>query len=131
MFPVYDYDEKKEKGKQESDILTVYRGQKIAIGIQLTVDKEWRYSLQSNEKLTVQIRTDRNEVVLEKVYTADDVDPDDKIITARFDEKETQEFNVGDFYITAFVDGYMIFTPKKIKVKDVIEYVEPRKESLF
>ena len=102
-----------------ADALVVYLGHKISIGIQLVVDAVWRYSLQSNEQLTVQLRKPDDSVVLEKVFTSADVDCEDKIVNVTLDGDDTN-LPEGKYFLCAFVDDYVIFDAKPVLIRKVV-----------
>ena len=99
--------------------LVIYAGHKISIGIQLIVDKVWRYSLQSTEQLTVQLRKPDDSVVLEKVFTSADVDAEDKIVNVTLDGEDTN-LPDGKYYLCAFVDDYVIFDASPVVIRKVV-----------
>lgn len=99
-----------------------YRGHKAVCGIQLVVDGIWRYQLQEGEQLTVEIRDESNTAVITKTFGASDIDTKDKIATAEFSESETSTLNADNkYFITAFVDGYVVLPAKPIYVKEVVQ----------
>lgn len=112
MFPP-----KKEPPKPQP--LVVYAGHHISIGIQLVVDKVWRYKLQNDEQLTVQLRKPDDTVVLEKVFTSADVDDEDKIVNVTLDGEDTN-LPDGDYFLVAFADDYLIFEPKPVLIRKVV-----------
>lgn len=107
-----------EKPKEKA--LIIYAGHKISIGIQLVVDGVWRYKLQNNEQLTVQLRTPEDVVTVEKVYTVADVDDEDKIVNVTFDGSDT-DLPDGKYYLVAFVDDYVIFNPELVEIRKVVK----------
>ena len=103
--------------------LIIYKGHKISIGIQLVVDGDWRYKLQNDEQLTVQLRTPTDTVALEKVYTVADVDDEDKIVNVTLTGSDT-DLAEGEYYLAAFVDDYLIFEPKPVEIRKVVQQHE-------
>ena len=99
--------------------LVIYSGHKISIGIQLVVDAVWRYKLQSNEQLTVQLRKPDDSVVLEKIFTSADVDDEDKIVNVTLDGEDTN-LPDGKYYLVAFADDYLIFEPQPVIIRKVV-----------
>ena len=99
--------------------LVVYSGHHISVGIQLVVDRVWRYALQSDEQLTVQLRKPDDTVVLEKVFTSADVDDEDKIVNVTLDGEDTN-LPDGKYYLCAFVDDYVIFDAKPVVIRKVV-----------
>ena len=112
MFPP-----KKETPKPQP--LVIYAGHKISIGIQLIVDEVWRYKLEDNEQLTVQLRTPADSVALSKVYTSADVDDEDKIVNVTLEGTET-DLPDGEYFLVAFVDDYVVFEPKSVEIRKVV-----------
>lgn len=106
--------------KIESNPLVIYRGHKISIGIQLVVDAVWRYKLQNDEQLTVQLRKPDDTVALEKVFTSADVDAEDKIINVTLDGNDT-DLTEGKYFLAAFVDDYLVFEPKPVEIRKVVK----------
>ena len=102
-----------------ADALVIYSGHKISIGIQLVVDAVWRYKLQDDEQLVVQLRKPDNSVALEKVYTSADVDDEDKIINVTLNGEDTN-LPDGPYFLCAFVDDYVIFDAKPVVIRKVV-----------
>lgn len=102
-----------------ADALEIYAGHKISIGIQLVVDAVWRYKLQSNEQLTVQLRSPADEVILEKVYSSADVDEEDKIVNITLDGEDTN-LPEGKYFLVAFVDDYIVFDAQPVIIRKVV-----------
>lgn len=117
MFPV----EKIEENCQKSKEMIIYRGQKVSFGVLLTVDKNWKYELQADETLTVEIRNVDNEAVITKKFTKSDVDKKDKIISVTLSEEETKTLEKGRNYICLSVNGYIAMKPRPVIVKDVVD----------
>lgn len=105
--------------KREPLIPTIYARYKASLGIQLVVDKVWRYVLQSNEQLTVQFRKPDDTVALEKVYTSADVDPDDKIVNVELDAEDTN-LPDGMYYLCAFVNSFVVINAHPIAIRKVV-----------
>lgn len=99
--------------------LVIYAGHKISIGIQLVVDAVWRYKLQDDEQLTVQLRKPDDTVVLEKVFTSADVDDEDKIVNVTLTGEDTN-LPDGKYYLCAFVDDYVIFDASPVVIRKVV-----------
>ena len=100
-------------------MLTIYAGHKISIGIQLVVDEIWRYKLDNNEQLTVQLRAPDDTVKLQKVYTSADVDDEDKIVNVTLDGTDT-DLPDGKYFLVAFVDDYVVFDPQPVTIRKVV-----------
>lgn len=117
MFPVDKIEENCKKSKE----MIIYRGQKASFGVLLTVDENWKYELQVDETLTVEIRNVDNEAVITKNFTKADVDNKDKIVSVTLSEEETKTLEKGRNYICLSVNGYIAMKPRLIVVKDVID----------
>lgn len=99
--------------------MIIYRGNKAVCGIQLTIDRVWRYSMSGGDVLTVKvIDHSGNEIV--KVYTMEDVDRQDKMITVELSEADTLCLEAGRGKITADLNGYMAVRPTAIYIKEEI-----------
>lgn len=105
--------------QKQEDVLIIYSGHKISIGIQLIVDEVWRYKLDNNEDLTVQLRKPDDTVALEKVYTSADVDDEDKIVNVTLDGEDTN-LPDGKYFLVALVDDYIVFEPKPVQIRKVV-----------
>ena len=97
----------------------IFRGNKAVCGVQLVVDKVWRYQLQEGEQLTVEIRDAENVPVLTKEFTSETIDNYDHIAVVELSENETALLTEDKYYITAFVDGYVVLKPVPVYVKEV------------
>ena len=105
--------------KKKENTLTIYAGHDISIGVQLVVDEVWRYTLQSTEQLTIQLRRPDDSVVFTKVYTAADVDSEDKIITVTLDGEDT-DLPEGRYYLAGLVNNYVVFKPIPVDIRKVV-----------
>lgn len=97
--------------------MIIHRGKKAVCGIQLTIDKVWRYVLSRGEVLTVKVVDSAgNDIV--KTYTAEDVDPIDKMIRVELSETDTLCLEAGRGKISADVNGYLAVEPTSIYIKE-------------
>lgn len=99
--------------------LVIYIGHKLSLGIQLVVDGAWRYSLDDNEQITVQLRKPDDTVALEKVYTSQDVDSEDKIVNVTLSSSDTN-LPAGMYFLVAFADDYVLFPPQPVILRKVV-----------
>ena len=104
---------------KDADALVIYIGHKVSLGIQLVVDAVWRYSLQSDEQITVQLRKPDDTVALQKVYTSEDVDAEDKIVNVTLDGEDTN-LPAGKYFLVAFADDYVLFPPQPVIFRKVV-----------
>ena len=99
--------------------MIIFSGKRAVCGIQLTIDKVWRYALQEGETCTVKIM-DRDHNVLTKVYTKSDVDPIDKQIKVELTPAETELMALGRGTITAYFNDLVAVPPIAIYVKEAL-----------
>lgn len=99
--------------------MIIYKGKKAVCGIQLTIDNVWRYAMQNTDSLKVRI-TDGEKHVVEKTYTHEDVDPDDKMIQVDLDESETASLAAGNAILTAYMNDMNVISPQNILIKEAL-----------
>jgi hypothetical protein len=97
--------------------MIIFKGKEAVFGIQLTIDKVWRYALQSGETCTVKI-IDNSKNVITKVYTSADVDSIDKMITVSLSEAETAAMALGRGTLTAYFNDLVSLPPIEFYVKE-------------
>ena len=97
--------------------MTIYKGKKAVCGIQLTIDRVWRYAMTAEDTLTVRF-TDNLGEVLEKAYTSEDVDSIDKQVGVTLTEAETAAMARGRGIITAYMNDLTVLPPTEIYVKE-------------
>lgn len=97
--------------------MIIYKGKEAVFGIQLTIDKVWRYAMQNGETFTVKI-VDNDRNVLTKVYTSADVDSIDKTITVRLSDAETASMAIGRGTLTAYFNDLVSIPPTEFYVKE-------------
>lgn len=99
--------------------MTIYKGKDAVCGIQLTIDKAWRYAMTVEDTLTVRF-TDNIGNVLEKSYTSADVDSIDKQITVELSPADTSQLSLGRGIITAYMNELCVIPPKEIFIKEAL-----------
>ena len=99
--------------------MTIYKGKKAVCGIQLTIDKVWRYALSNQDVLTVRI-TDDEHWTITKTYTSADVDSIDKQITVELSTADTSQLSLGRGIITAYMNELCVLPPKEIFIKEAL-----------
>lgn len=99
--------------------MIIYKGKRAVCGLQLTIDRVWRYVLTESDTLTVRI-TDGDRHTIEKTYTSDDVDSIDKQIKVELTTEETASLRTGHAYITAYMNELCVVSPQKILVKEAL-----------
>jgi hypothetical protein len=99
--------------------MTIYKGKDAVCGIQLTIDKVWRYAMTAEDTLTVRF-TDNIGNVLEKTYSSADVDSIDKQITVELSTVDTSQLSLGRGIITAYMNELCVLPPKTIYIKEAL-----------
>lgn len=97
--------------------MTIYKGKKAVCGVQLTIDRVWRYAMTAEDTLTVRF-TDNLGEVLEKTYSSADVDSIDKQVGVTLTEAETAAMTLGRGIITAYMNDLTVLPPTEIYVKE-------------
>lgn len=97
--------------------MTIYKGKEAVCGIQLTIDRVWRYAMTAEDTLTVRF-TDNIGNVLEKSYTSADVDSIDKQVGVVLSDVETAAMALGRGIITAYMNDLTVMPPTEIYVKE-------------
>lgn len=97
--------------------MIIFKGKEAVFGIQLTIDRVWRYALQDGENCTVKI-IDSDKNVLTKVYSSADVDSIDKMITVSLSEAETAAMALGRGTLTAYFNDLVSIPPTEFYVKE-------------
>ena len=67
----------------------------------------------------MQLRTPDDTVKLEKVFTAADVDSEDKIVNVTLNSTDTT-LPDGRYFLVGLVDDYIIFEPKPVIIRKVV-----------
>lgn len=105
----------------EDNCFTIYRGQKALCAIQLLVDNHWRYILKDTDVLNVQLRNADNEIIISKNFTKENVDEITKQVAVPFSEEETAALTQNKYFISAFMDGYVVLSSQPVYVREVVE----------
>ena len=99
--------------------MIIYKGKKAVCGIQLTIDRVWRYAMTDQDLLTVRI-TDDEHWTITKTYNSDDVDSIDKMITVELSAEDTSQLSLGRGIITAYMNELCVLPPKTIYIKEAL-----------
>lgn len=99
--------------------MTIYKGKEAVCGIQLTIDRQWRYAMTAEDTLTVKF-VDNDNNVLTKTYTQADADSIDKQVGVVLTETETAAMAIGRGIITAFMNDLTVLPPTEIYVKEAL-----------
>lgn len=99
--------------------MIIYKGKRAVCGIQLTIDRVWRYAMTDQDTLTVRI-TDDEHWTLTKTYTSADVDAIDKQITVELSAEDTAQLSLGRGILTAYMNELSVIPPTEIYIKEAL-----------
>lgn len=99
--------------------MIILKGKRAVCGIQLTIDRAWRYVMQDQDLLTVRITDDERHTIT-KTYTSDDVDDIDKMITVELSPEDTSQLSLGRGIITAYMNELGVLPPQEIMIKEAL-----------
>lgn len=99
--------------------MKIYTGKSAVFGIQLVIDKIWRYVMTEHDTLTVRI-VDNAGYTIEKTYTNVDVESDSKMIIVNLTSEETSHLHTGYAKIAAYMNNLCVLPFRYIKVKEAV-----------
>lgn len=99
--------------------MTIYTGKEAVCGIQLTIDRVWRYVMTSEDVLTVKV-SDEYGNVISKELRAEDVDSIDKMVTVVFSPAQTSQLMTGHGKLMAYLNDLVVVQPQKITIKGAL-----------
>ena len=99
--------------------MIIFKGKRAVCGIQLTIDKVWRYAMTAQDRLEVKIFDSELKPII-KTYTSADVDSIDKMITIELSESETASMAIGRGTIRAYMNDLVVIPPIEIYVKEAL-----------
>ena len=99
--------------------MNIYIGKEAVCGIQLTIDKVWRYVMLPTDVLTVKASDEYGNVISQEL-TAEDVDSVDKQVTVRFTANQTAQLMPGRGKLMAYLNDLVVVQPQKILIKGAI-----------
>ena len=99
--------------------MTIYTGKEAVCGIQLTIDRVWRYAMTSEDTLTVKV-SDSEGGVISLDLTKAAQDPEDKFVTVTFPPALTSQLALGKGLLTAYLNELVVVPPQKITIKGAI-----------
>lgn len=100
-------------------MMNIYVGKDAVCGIQLTIDKVWRYVMTATDVLTVKAADEYGNVI-SKELTAEDVDSIDKMVTVRFTANQTSQLMPGRGKLMAYLNDLVVVQPQKIIIKGAL-----------
>lgn len=99
--------------------MNIYVGKEAVCGIQLVIDKIWRYVMLPTDVLTVKAADEYGNVISTQL-TSEDVDSIDKMVTVRFTANQTAQLMPGRGKIMAYMNDLVVLKSQKIMIKGVI-----------
>ena len=99
--------------------MNIYVGKEAVCGIQLTIDRVWRYVMTATDVLTVKAADEYGNVISMQL-TSEDVDSIDKMVTVRFTANQTAQLMPGRGKIMAYMNDLVVLKSQKILIKGVI-----------
>jgi hypothetical protein len=99
--------------------MTIIKGKEAVFGIQLTIDRQWRYKMTSSDLLTVRL-TDSSGYTLTKELTSSSVNDIDNSVTVRLAPEETAELAAGRGRFAAYMNELAVIPPTEFFVKEAL-----------
>lgn len=99
--------------------MTIYTGKKAVCGIQLTIDRVWRYVMTAEDVLTVKVSDEYGNVISTEL-THEDVDVIDKMVTVTFSGTQTSQLEAGRGKLMAYLNDLVVVQPQKIMIKGAL-----------
>ena len=99
--------------------MNIYVGKEAVCGIQLTIDRVWRYVMTAEDVLTVKVSDEYGNVISTEL-TQKDVDVIDKMITVTFSGTQTSQLEAGRGKLMAYLNDLVVVQPQKIIIKGAL-----------
>ena len=99
--------------------MKIYTGKKAVCGIQLTIDRVWRYVMTAEDELTVKVSDEYGNVISTEL-TQEDVDVIDKMVTVTFSGVQTSQLEAGRGKLMAYLNDLVVVQPQKIMIKGAL-----------
>ena len=99
--------------------MTIFKGKQTVFGIQLTIDKVWRYAMTAEDVLTVKASDEYGNVISTEC-TSTDVDSIDKMVTVHFTPSQTAQLEIGRGKLMAYLNDLTVVGPQKIMIKGAL-----------
>ena len=96
--------------------MNIYVGKDAVCGIQLTIDRVWRYVMTAQDVLTVKVSDEYGNVIGTEL-THEDVDSIDKMVTVVFSPNKTAQLSPGRGKLMAYLNDLVVVQPQKIMIK--------------
>ena len=99
--------------------MNIYVGKDAVCGIQLPIDRVWRYVMTSTDVLTVKAADEYGHVIAQE-RTAEAVDRIDQMVTVRFTANQTAQLMPGRGKLMAYLNDLVVVQPQKIIIKGAL-----------
>ena len=99
--------------------MNIYVGKEAVCGIQLTIDKVWRYAMTAEDTLTVKV-ADTEGNVISTILNNSAVDSIDKMVTVIFPASLTAHLVPGKGKLMAYMNDLVVLPAQKIMIKEAI-----------
>ena len=99
--------------------MIIFKGKEAVFGIQLTIDRVWRYAMTADDTLTVKV-ADSDGNIISTTLNSSDVDSIDKIITVIFPANSTAHLVTGRGKLMAYMNDLVVLPAQKIMIKEAI-----------
>jgi len=100
-------------------MMIIYTGKQAVFGIQLTIDKVWRYAMTATDVLTVKVSDEYGSVISTEL-TQEDMDNVDKQVTVTYSSAQTAQLMPGRGKLMAYLNDLVVVQPQKIMIKGAI-----------
>ena len=94
--------------------MIIYTGKDAVCGIQLTIDKIWRYVMLPTDVLTVKAADEYGNVIAQELTS------EDEMVTVRFTANQTAQLMPGRGKLMAYLNDLVVVQPQKITIKGAI-----------
>ena len=99
--------------------MNIYVGKEAVCGIQLTIDKVWRYAMTAEDTLTVKV-ADTEGNVISTILNNSAVDSIDMMVTVIFPASLTAHLVPGKGKLMAYMNDLVVLPAQKIMIKEAI-----------
>lgn len=99
--------------------MIIVKGKETVFGIQLTIDRQWRYKMTSTDLLTVRM-IDNAGTPLTKTYTNENIDDVDGSVAVTLTTQETSAMALGRGRFMAYMNELAVIPPTEFFVKEAL-----------
>lgn len=99
--------------------MIIFTGKEAVCGIQLTIDRVWRYVMTAQDVLTVKVSDECGNVISTEL-TQEAVDSIDKQVTVTLSPAKTAQLMPGRGKLMAYLNELVVVQPQKILIKGAL-----------